>query len=369
MEGPKINCSKKTKVCQVCGGVATAFNFSGLTCECCKIFFRRNFNNTNLKCRREGNCEITFYTKKCCPSCRLKKCFSIGCKMKVKKQKHNQQLQIENSTNLRQLLEDGAEKNGKICDCEMKKLQTKKQDLSLNQYEKFLLTEIESAMSVFSEEDKLPISSVLDDFGRAFNFAGNYARSIIKFCKSFDDFKCLSQTIQVIILKEFYFELCSVRFAFYFDAEKDCMRMIEDEKGTHSVLIPFELFKNSVFGDLALIQKKFMMDLKARLNNDITIRNLLIAQFLFNHRENVSCTEFLRHRHFLYRRLLLRYLEDKLKNRKEAKSEYQRIVSHISHENMSQARSNLVKVMSHLVSAGAMTSMGLVLGEVFNLNV
>lgn len=181
----------------------------------------------NLKCRREGNCEITFYTKKCCPSCRLKKCFSIGCKMKVKKQKHNQQLQIENSTNLRQLLEDGAEKNGKICDCEMKKLQTKKQDLSLNQYEKFLLTEIESAMSVFSEEDKLPISSVLDDFGRAFNLAGNYARSIIKFCKSFDDFKCLSQTIQVIILKEFYFELCSVRFAFYFDAEKDCMRMIE----------------------------------------------------------------------------------------------------------------------------------------------
>lgn len=147
-------------------------------------------------------------------------------KMKVKQSAHTRPLSVENSTSLRKLLEEGADLNEKICDCEMKKFQQKKRDLSLNQYERGLLAEIELAIEVFSEEDKLPISKVLDDFNSGFHYAGNYARKIIKFCKSFEDFKCLDQNDQIVILKNFYFELCSVRFAFYFDTEKDCMRMI-----------------------------------------------------------------------------------------------------------------------------------------------
>ncbi|CAF1297463.1 unnamed protein product [Adineta steineri] len=56
------------------------YNFDAISCESCKAFFRRNALRPpdKLKCRGNGNCNITVETRKRCKRCRLDKCFKMG---------------------------------------------------------------------------------------------------------------------------------------------------------------------------------------------------------------------------------------------------------------------------------------------------
>ena len=134
------------------------------------------------------------------------------------------------STSLRKLLESGreGELNESICECHLKKLEesSKRRRLELTKYEQQLIDEVATAMEVFPDERTLPVAGMVTNFKQAFNLPGNYARRIVKFCKKFEAFKCLPQEDQFVILKAFYFELCSVRFPYYFDETRKCMRLI-----------------------------------------------------------------------------------------------------------------------------------------------
>ncbi|XP_063233119.1 nuclear hormone receptor HR96 [Bacillus rossius redtenbacheri] len=67
------------KICCVCGDRALGYNFSAITCESCKAFFRRNaLKNKEFRCPFSGNCQITAITRRFCQKCRLTKCFDVG---------------------------------------------------------------------------------------------------------------------------------------------------------------------------------------------------------------------------------------------------------------------------------------------------
>uniref|UniRef100_A0A915BB70 NR LBD domain-containing protein n=1 Tax=Parascaris univalens TaxID=6257 RepID=A0A915BB70_PARUN len=66
------------KTCKICGDRAVGYNFSVISCESCKAFFRRNANREKeLSCPFTDNCEINTISRRFCQSCRLKKCFQI----------------------------------------------------------------------------------------------------------------------------------------------------------------------------------------------------------------------------------------------------------------------------------------------------
>jgi len=84
------NIKKSSKVagliCLVCGAPATGFNFSVITCMCCKAFFRRNalFGLEAYQCRYlTQNCSINMRTRRDCSYCRLNKCFQVGMKKEL----------------------------------------------------------------------------------------------------------------------------------------------------------------------------------------------------------------------------------------------------------------------------------------------
>ncbi|CAG2100009.1 unnamed protein product [Medioppia subpectinata] len=57
------------------------YNFDVITCDSCRVFFRRNINKNKIrKCRFDGNCIIDMKTRKRCTSCRMKKCIKMGMK-------------------------------------------------------------------------------------------------------------------------------------------------------------------------------------------------------------------------------------------------------------------------------------------------
>ncbi|OXA64541.1 Thyroid hormone receptor alpha-A [Folsomia candida] len=79
---------EENEPCHVCGEKARSHNFGGMSCNCCKSFFRhfvlKNINDdlsTNHfkdDCKFKGTCKIDKVTRKKCKTCRFFKCVKIG---------------------------------------------------------------------------------------------------------------------------------------------------------------------------------------------------------------------------------------------------------------------------------------------------
>ncbi|XP_012229726.1 knirps-related protein-like [Linepithema humile] len=66
--------------CKVCGEPAAGFHFGAFTCEGCKSFFGRSYNNLNSisECKNGGECVINKKNRTACKACRLRKCLFVG---------------------------------------------------------------------------------------------------------------------------------------------------------------------------------------------------------------------------------------------------------------------------------------------------
>ncbi|CAF1102380.1 unnamed protein product [Rotaria sordida] len=71
--------SSKTQ-CKICEAPALYSYFGVISCDPCKVFFKRNAENKKklLKCDFDGNCEINLNSRHVCSYCRLMKCFTCG---------------------------------------------------------------------------------------------------------------------------------------------------------------------------------------------------------------------------------------------------------------------------------------------------
>ncbi|BET02973.1 branched duct epithelial cell fate determination, open tracheal system [Nesidiocoris tenuis] len=68
------------QTCKVCGEPAAGFHFGAFTCEGCKSFFGRSYNNLSSisECKNNGECVINKKNRTSCKACRLRKCLLVG---------------------------------------------------------------------------------------------------------------------------------------------------------------------------------------------------------------------------------------------------------------------------------------------------
>ncbi|XP_065349425.1 zygotic gap protein knirps-like [Cloeon dipterum] len=68
------------QMCKVCGEPAAGFHFGAFTCEGCKSFFGRSYNNLSsiTDCKNGGRCVINKKNRTSCKACRLRKCLEVG---------------------------------------------------------------------------------------------------------------------------------------------------------------------------------------------------------------------------------------------------------------------------------------------------
>ncbi|KAK9871438.1 hypothetical protein WA026_012813 [Henosepilachna vigintioctopunctata] len=68
------------QTCKVCGEPAAGFHFGAFTCEGCKSFFGRSYNNLGsiAECKNNGECVINKKNRTTCKACRLRKCLYVG---------------------------------------------------------------------------------------------------------------------------------------------------------------------------------------------------------------------------------------------------------------------------------------------------
>ena len=76
----KLDGGENLEQCKVCGDPSSGWYYGAITCEACKKFFSRNFDETKFKCVRNNDCLIEHATRVQCQYCRLKKCKEIGMK-------------------------------------------------------------------------------------------------------------------------------------------------------------------------------------------------------------------------------------------------------------------------------------------------
>ena len=72
----------ETLSCRVCGSTNTVgYNYGVLCCGACQLFYFQATSKDYLNrkfCSNNNSCEITLQTRKCCITCRLNKCISLG---------------------------------------------------------------------------------------------------------------------------------------------------------------------------------------------------------------------------------------------------------------------------------------------------
>ncbi|CAL4198934.1 unnamed protein product [Meganyctiphanes norvegica] len=68
------------QLCKVCAEPAAGFHFGAFTCEGCKSFFGRTYNNLSQvhECKNGGQCIINKQNRTSCKACRLRKCLMVG---------------------------------------------------------------------------------------------------------------------------------------------------------------------------------------------------------------------------------------------------------------------------------------------------
>ncbi|XP_022189499.1 vitamin D3 receptor [Nilaparvata lugens] len=66
--------------CKVCNEPAAGFHFGAFTCEGCKSFFGRTYNNLSSisECKNNNECVINKKNRTSCKACRLRKCLLVG---------------------------------------------------------------------------------------------------------------------------------------------------------------------------------------------------------------------------------------------------------------------------------------------------
>ncbi|XP_063992941.1 knirps-related protein-like [Diachasmimorpha longicaudata] len=74
------NTDVMNQLCRVCGEPAAGFHFGAFTCEGCKSFFGRTYNNLGSisSCKNGGICVINKKNRTACKACRLRKCLMVG---------------------------------------------------------------------------------------------------------------------------------------------------------------------------------------------------------------------------------------------------------------------------------------------------
>ncbi|CAF0894733.1 unnamed protein product [Rotaria sordida] len=73
--------SRQVGLCLVCNDTAVGINFGVPTCMPCKAFFRRNavkLGRIDFICQEDGDCPVTYESRRICNCCRLAKCFRVG---------------------------------------------------------------------------------------------------------------------------------------------------------------------------------------------------------------------------------------------------------------------------------------------------
>ncbi|ELU05476.1 hypothetical protein CAPTEDRAFT_119973, partial [Capitella teleta] len=312
------------KTCGVCGDKALGYNFDAISCESCKAFFRRNAPKglDYFKCPYDEKCKMDVSNRRFCKRCRLKKCFEIGMRKEYI-------LTDEEKARKRQKIEENkyaarwCKSLPHVCFVFHRLMKDLERQNLVHR------NEVSSQTRMMSEQDQADIEEVITayqaslninmekDFPREqansmsdlVNIAELSVRRVIAMAKQMKDFKVLSQTDQIALLKGGSIELLILRSVVSFDKEKQQFLDMNDTE-SHKAL-KLEQFKKAENGTgLFEEHMKFVKTLAVDIGADQTTLLLLLVISLYSpDRDNLKEKDHVSAQQERYSMLLQNYLD------------------------------------------------------------
>ncbi|KAH9407866.1 Ligand binding domain of hormone receptors protein [Tyrophagus putrescentiae] len=247
-----------------------------------------------------------------------------------------------------------------------KSKQRKGTAIELNSYELACIEEVKHAANEasFYDKTKFPVIGEVPNLIYALNLAELYIRKMIKLCKNINAFKCLTQDNQLGILKGFFTEMIIVCFSFTVIPERDGFPIIEvDENRQQALLVKLiDILYEAKKENFYHFCRQNLFRFHELLEEDTTIRDLILAKQMFKPRgESQNCAEFIRYNHFVYERLLNRYLEHKYRDISKAVERVNSIMDILSR--IDQFRDILESIFLDVDS----NQLALLINEIYNL--
>ncbi|CAG2161710.1 unnamed protein product, partial [Oppiella nova] len=257
---------KEDKLCMVCGDLATGYHFHAITCEACKLFFKRNAmkNEELYHCFLGNKCNINVNTRNSCKPCRLAKCFAVGMKsnaFQTEEQKQMRKTIRKRDINYRSETSDENSTSNKypshqtsddviydnfpnvLADSELSLKTTNAYDLNLsvipvmkpitdynnqfNELEGNRLSELLDALKVMMNpmvnvnDNEINAYSV-DAFNLILRCQENGLQNNVQMAKRLNGFKSLCEHDQLTLIKYASIEIVVLRMILTFDFNKLC---------------------------------------------------------------------------------------------------------------------------------------------------
>lgn len=290
---------RPAKVCGVCGDRAKSYHFGGISCDSCKAFFRRSVQNgARFQCPYEGCCRITVASRKCCQSCRFKKCLSIGMEQSwVMTEQERLQL-------LRSRLERRQRRQAALTATPSADPSCVSQYLSdddIRSLEDLVNARAESVVDPsFDERLKTPgqrsRTDVLDIFFTVIQQFSGFAQRLDAFCR-------LGLEDQEVLLRCGVLELCFLRSVMTFDRKRD----VWADVGGMPILAARDV-ERLVSSALFEKQRRFIAGFRELDPDDPTMVLLLAVVLLSPDRPGLRDTESVSREQDHYNVLLRKYL-------------------------------------------------------------
>ncbi|XP_005089041.2 nuclear hormone receptor HR96 [Aplysia californica] len=359
-EKPSFTCRKMKlkdeKTCGVCGDKALGYNFNAITCESCKAFFRRNaLKDKSMVCLFDNKCVVDLRTRRFCPACRIRKCYSIGMnrdmilddserRKRMSKVMANRarkgsstmltspiavQIKSEVDTTDSVMIPQESfhhitevtrpptpygKPHGNSSDIIFKHVPKESLPTDRNMYhqlsstDKCLLSDItEAYRSTLAAMPEMGPYSIEKEYQKAsdlINHSEVVVRKLIMFVKHLEDFKHLTQEDQIAALKACVMNTLLLRSALFYNIEKDAWLTPKGE-------IPTSILKNATgFVSLHNNHVYYCRRVKSMALEDLNLYALLQALIIFDPAGfNVTGREFISSIQDRYIILLKHYLE------------------------------------------------------------
>ncbi|XP_076438730.1 thyroid hormone receptor beta-like [Babylonia areolata] len=337
--GGGVGGGKKDKVCLVCGDRALGYNFSAVSCESCKAFFRRNAHKT-IRGRCEGKCDVTVESRSFCKKCRLAKCFSAGMRKdmilndeqkkvrkrkilynKMKRQGHQppddvdpegevvpmettltsdksvKDVEVGQETTLtsngsRSCTSPGCPPPTSAPSWGESKEATQAAIAQLPEQQRKLVEELQYAMeaSSFLGVTSTSMHSLPTTPAEFINLAEGFVRKVIKVAKKISAFKTLQKDDQIWLLKGSVVDIMMLRSVVNYNpsseswslSTKDCLS--SSSSSSSSAQISAELLKNGSpeMRQLFSNYSRFVKVMVGHIRGDLLVLELLIMMSLFS---------------------------------------------------------------------------------------
>ncbi|XP_054169180.1 nuclear hormone receptor HR96-like [Oppia nitens] len=328
-------------LCNICGDKSIGRSFGAITCESCKVFFRRNvLKFKEFECIHGDYCNITVKSRRKCKKCRFYKCIQMGMKTQLVQSKSSENNTIDdyesvlsNESLVNYDFNQSYDNNKVISRHEFMFDPVFKQLTdyqTFNELESIRLSELQNALQVFTymslyTHNNIEVTNIYKLYEYFCRKLEKDTQNVVSFANNLESFNKNCFNDRLALIKFGFLEILILRYAIRYNTETNVWtgNLDNDDSFVHSLeVLKYE--ERNMYN----IYKDYYHKLIPESQCDSLIMDLLSAILLLNpKRPYLIHRDVIKSEQQLYIYLLQRYLLNRYPSESESQIKLQNLMN------------------------------------------